>query len=150
MRWLMADATLEVARPADAVWAFVTDVAKLPLWVEGVSEPDLTSAPPLALGSMVRSRYTYRNRSHEMAYTVSGFEPGRRFELYAPAGPFPVRLRLELRPAGSGVSVRKTTEAGSDGVLTAALFLLTGPLARRMMRKQIRRELAALKAALED
>ena len=47
------------------------------------------------------------------------------------------------------MTLEKTTRAGSDGMITSAMFLLLGPLLRRMMRKQMSKELARCKAACE-
>ena len=42
MRWLAATTSVEIERPIDDVWAFVTDIGNMPHWVDGVSEAVLT------------------------------------------------------------------------------------------------------------
>jgi len=149
MRWLATTSAVEVDRPVEAVWEFVTEVANLPRWVRGVSEPALTSGGPLGVGSTLRSQYRYAGRSHELAYVVTGCDAPGWLSIRSTAGPFPVELSLALTPVGSGVRVEKRTNAGSDGWATAASFVLLGPLLRWTMRRQMGKELAGLKGWLE-
>ena len=145
MRWLVTTASVEIERPIEAVWGYVTEVANMPRWVRGVSEPALTSGGPLGVGSTLRSRYTYAGRTHELAYVVMGWDAPGRLSIRSMAGPFPV----VLTPVGSGVRVEKRTNAGSDGWVTSASFVLMGPLLRWMMRRQMGKELAGLRGSLE-
>ena len=85
-----------------------------------------------------------------MHYVVTAFEPPTRYALKSTEGPYPVELTLRLdAAAGGAVRIAKTTRAGSDGRVTSAMFLLLGPLLRRLMRRQIAKELARCKAAVE-
>ncbi len=155
MRWLSATASVEIDRPIETVWAFVTDLANMPQWVDGVSEPAFfpgAGPEPSALGPGVpfTSRYTYAGRTHTMHYVVTAFEPPGRYALESTEGPYPVELTLRLDAApGGATTLAKTTRAGSDGPVTSAMFLLFGPLLRRLMRRQIAKELARCKAACE-
>ena len=155
MRWLGATASAEIDQPIDVVWAFVTDLTNMPHWVDGVSEPVLApgaGAEPSGLreGVPFTSRYTYAGRTHTMHYVVTAFEPARRYALKSTEGPSSVELTLRLdAAAGGAVRIAKTTRAGSDGRVTSAMFLLLGPLLRRLMRRQIAKELARCKAAVE-
>ena len=155
MRWLAATTSVEIERPIDDVWAFVTDIGNMPHWVDGVSDAALTpgadpAASRLAVGTPFMSQYTYAGRRHTMEYVVTVLEPPGHYALESTAGPYPVELRLRLATgAGGAVTLEKTTRAGSDGMITSAMFLLLGPLLRRMMRKQISKELARCKAACE-
>jgi uncharacterized protein YndB with AHSA1/START domain len=155
MRWLSATATAEIDRPIESVWAFVTDLANMPHWVDGVSEPAVApglepSPSGLHPGVPFTSRYTYAGRTHTMHYVVTAFEPPTRYALKSTGGPYPVELTLRLdAAAGGAVRLAKTTRAGSDGRVTSAMFLLLAPLLRRLMRRQIAKELARCKAACE-
>ncbi len=155
MRWLAAVTSVEIDRPIDDVWAFVTDIGNMPHWVDGVSEPALTpgadaAASPLEAGTPFTSRYTYAGRTHTMHYVVTDLEPPTHYALKSTEGPYPVELRLRLSSGADGATtLEKTTRAGSDGVVTSAMFLLFGPLLRRMMRRQMSKELARCKAAVE-
>ena len=155
MRWLSATASAGIDRPFGTVWAFVTDLGNMPHWVDGVSEPaflpDAGPEPPaLGRGVPFTSRYTYAGRTHAMHYVVTAFEPPGRYALESTEGPYPVELTLRLDAApGGATTLAKTTRAGSDGRVTSAMFLLFGPLLRRLMRRQIAKELARCKAACE-
>ena len=68
MRWLAATTSVEIERPIDDVWAFVTDIGNMPHWVDGVSEAILTpeadaAASGLAVGTPFMSQYTYAGRT---------------------------------------------------------------------------------------
>ena len=155
MRWLAATTSIEIERPIDDVWAFVTDIGNMPHWVDGVSDAAVTAgadaaASGLEAGTPFMSQYTYAGRRHTMEYVVTDLEPPGHYALKSTEGPYPVELTLRLDAApGGAVRLTKTTRAGSDGVITSAMFLLLGPLLRRMMRKQMAKELARCKAACE-
>lgn len=99
MRWLSATATIEIERPIEEVWGFVADLENMPHWVKGVSEPALTSDPPLAEGSAFTSLYTYARRTHQIDYEVTAFDAPRRYAVKSTGGPYPFEGALDLASA---------------------------------------------------
>ena len=109
MRWLAATTSVEIERPIDDVWAFVTDIGNMPHWVDGVSEAILTpeadaAASGLEVGTPFMSQYTYAGRRHTMEYVVTVLEPPGHYALESTEGPYPVELTAAARrraPAGA-------------------------------------------------
>ena len=61
---------------------------------------------------------------------------------------FPFEGTLELEETEGGTRVRNTITAGSDSGFTTFMFTVLAPLCRRMMRKQLAKELDRLAVGL--
>ena len=147
---ISASAELEIARPIEEVWAYVSDVRHQDAWVDGMSESELVGAGEVRRGSEIRGVYTYGGGSAPVTMTVTEFRAPRLLAFEAAEGPFPFRGALELDRRGSSATyVRNTMTAGSDHVFTTLMFRLLPFVVRPMMAKQLRKELGQLKAILE-
>jgi hypothetical protein len=135
-------------QPIEEVFAFVASVEHMGHWVNGVSEPRRTSEGPFGVGSTFASKYTYGNKTHDIAYVVTAHDPPTRHAVRSTAGPFPFEGVVTLEPVGRGTRITNTIDAGADSTFTSVIFVLFGPLVRMMMRQQLRKELQSLKAAL--
>ena len=129
---------------------FAAKVENMARWFTGVTEPRLTSDGDYGAGSTFASKYTYGGKTHDMAYEVVAYSPPVQHGFKSTSGPFPVQAYLELRSVGSDTEVTHTIDAGSDSTITSVMFALLGPFLKIMMRKQLRRELANLKVAVES
>ena len=137
-----------VDRPIQEVWEFVSDFKNMEGWVDGVSD----LKPPegeLGIGSTFASKYTYGNRTHDITYEVTAFDPPLHIAMKSTSGPFPFEGTLTLEKWGDGTKVTNTIEAGSDSLFTTVTFVVLRPLIGMMMRKQLRKELRQLKAIVE-
>ena len=102
-----------VDRPIQEVWEFVSDFKNMEGWVDGVSD----LKPPegeLGIGSTFASKYTYGNRTHDITYEVTAFDPPLHIAMKSTSGPFPFEGTLTLEKWGDGTKVTNTIEAGSD------------------------------------
>ena len=88
-------------------------------------------------------------KTHTIDYEVTAYEPQRHFATQSTEGPFPFQGELDLERVGQGTKVTNTIDAGSDGLFTTITFKLLGPLVRISMRRQLHKELVALKSILE-
>ncbi len=150
MRWLEATVKIEVRDPIAEVFGFAADATNMDRWVTGVSERELTSDGEYGVGTTLRSKYTYGGRTHEITYEVMEYDPPRRHAMKSTSGPFPFVSTLDLGVAGEGGNrVANTIRAGSDQWFTSVMFVTMAPFLRMMMRRQLRRELSALKEVLE-
>lgn len=149
MRWLEATTSVEIARPPEAVWAFVSDLRQMPHWVRGVSDPEPTSGGAWGVGSTFRSQYRSAGRTHRVEYEVTEFAAPERYGVRTTAGPFPFEGRLSLAGTSRGTAVLKSTRAGSDGRVTSWMFAALGWGLRWAMRRRLRGELGDLKARVE-
>lgn len=146
MRWLEATVKIEIRKPIDEVFGFAADATNIDRWVTGVSEPERTPDGDYSVGTTLRSKYTYGGRMHEITYEVTEYDPPRRHAMKSTSGPFPFVGTLDLGAGGEGgIRVTNTIWAGSDQWFTSVMFVTMAPLLRMMMRRQLRRELSALK-----
>lgn len=142
-----ASATIDINRPIDDVFAYISDPENMETWAEGVSDVRVTD-DPTEVGSRFESAYTYGGRTVEMAYEVTTCEPPTRYSIRG-AGPFPFDGELTLTEQGDVTRVRHTIDAASDGLVTSIMFTVFAPLTRRMMAKRLREELEALRSELD-
>jgi len=147
---VQASVSIIIERPIAAVFAFAANVENMDKWVVGVTEPRRTSDGQFGVGSTFFSKYTYAGKTHDINYVVTAYDPPRRQAVKSTSGPFPFVGTIELEAAGSGTKITNTIDAGSDSAATSAIFFLCGPLLRRMMRKQLRKELEELKKNVES
>ena len=84
-----------------------------------------------------------------MDHEVHSFDPPTSFGTRSTEGPFAYEGTLVLTEADGDTTVSNTMEVGSDSWMTSVMFAVLGPLTRRMMRGQLRKELKALEEELE-
>ncbi|MDE2993592.1 MAG: SRPBCC family protein [Chloroflexota bacterium] len=146
---MKAGTSIVVERPIEDVWAFVANIENMDQWVVGVSEPRLSNGRDIGVGATYTSKYTYAGKTHTIDYEVTAYEPQQHFATQSTEGPFPFQGELDLERVGQGTKVTNTIDAGSDGLFTTITFKLLGPLVRISMRRQLHKELVALKNILE-
>ena len=145
-----ASASILIKRDRREVFEFIADPANQESWVEGVSGPEVTSEGEFGKGSTYESDYTYEGKTHHIRYQVTVYDPHRAFGVKSMEGPYPFHGLVTLEKDREGTFVTNTIDAHSDGVGTSIMFGVFGPLLRKNMSKQLRRELEALKAHLES
>src|SRR3954466_9081191 len=96
----MASATVEIARPPEEVFAFVTDPAKLSVWQDAGEVQQLTEGPVRA-GTRFREVHKVMGRRRVGLTEVVECDPGRVFHIRVVEGP-PVDGRWEFAPTRSG------------------------------------------------
>ncbi len=142
-------ASVIVDKPIGEVWAFVSDVRNMDRWVRGASDTQAPSGGAMGAGSAFTGKYTYRGRTFDVNYRISDYEPESRFGTESTEGPFQYSGVVTLESADGATRVTNTLEAGSDGAATSLMFKLMGPLLRWGMRRQIAKELGAMKRVIE-
>lgn len=146
---MRASASILIHKPVEQVFDYVANVEKMDEWVIGVSEPRRTSPGDYDAGSTFTSKYAYGGKTHVIDYETIEFDPPWRHAVRATRGPFPFEGAVDLEQTPGGTLVTNTIDAGPDGRATRIIFALAGPLLRRLMRKQLLRELEKLRERLE-
>ncbi|WP_338729303.1 SRPBCC family protein [Haladaptatus sp. DJG-WS-42] len=146
---MQSSASIDIAQPVQDVYAYISSVENMANWVDGVSNVQHVSGEPDEEGATYTSDYTYGGRTTEMTYEITTAEPPNRFAMVG-TGPFPFEGELLLTATPSGTRVTNTIEAGADGRFTKAMFTVFRPVMRRMMARQLGKELAILKRHLES
>ncbi|HTE06172.1 MAG TPA: SRPBCC family protein [Planctomycetota bacterium] len=140
-----ADGEIEIGRAPAQVFAWVTDPARAPEWLEGCTE--LALQPPGAWGAGAALRYAHRLGGHEgrMDGFVTTYEPPRALVMRFADAMFAVTVSLRLHPAGAGTRVEHAVAIEPKGF---AGRLMT-PLIRAGSSRQVLANLARLKRLLE-
>lgn len=141
---MKAESSIIINRPAEAIWPYLVDSDKGPLWNPATLEIRLTSEPPLRKGSTYVWVGQWLGRHIESNSEVTEFEPGRKFAYRIVSGPFPGAATTTLAPIDGGTQVTIISEGEVGG-----FFKLAEPVMARMSRRQIEGMLANLKDLLE-
>jgi carbon monoxide dehydrogenase subunit G len=132
---------LEIERPPDDVYAFLSDPENLPRWQSEVLEVRRES------DTRFREVRTFVGRRIESTLEVTAAEPGREFSLRSASGPVRFSVRHLVEPAGEG---RTRLRVVGDTEGAGGLFKLGGPLLRRAAQRRFQEDFARLKALLES
>lgn len=137
---------VEIARPVDEVFAFVTDPAHLPEWQTNTVEIQADPPGPLRLGSRTHEVHEVPfGRRVEEDVEVVGFEQDRLLDLHITDGPIPVDGRWEFE----GTDDRTRIHFEAHGELHGAMRLAE-PLLQLGIKRQMRADHQRLKERLES
>jgi len=137
-------ASIEIARPPEAVAAYQFDPANDPAWIGGVNRAERLTEGPTSTGSRVRRLGSFLGRPIEWVMDVVELVPARRMSMHAIKSPFPMDVTYELDPSaiGTRASIRIRGEA-------RGMYGLMGPLTPFMVRRSVQSDLGRLKRAVE-
>jgi uncharacterized protein YndB with AHSA1/START domain len=137
-------ASIEIARPPEAVAAYEFDPTNDPHWIGGVKSAERLTDGPIDVGSRVRRLGAFLGRPIEWVMDVVEHVPARRLAMHAIRSPFPMDVTYELTPSATGTSasIRIHGEAGGA-------YGLLGPLTPLLVRRSVQSDLRRLKQALE-
>jgi carbon monoxide dehydrogenase subunit G len=134
--------TIEIARPPEDVFAFVTDLDNLPRWQPTVRE--LSWDGEVAEGSTFEETREMLGRRATSRLEVTRLDRPREFAIRVVEGP--VRLTVRHLFEASGDGTRLTLEAEGE---SGRLLRLAAPLAERAAARQARHDLDRLRTLLE-
>ena len=139
---LRAELTIEIARSAEDVFAYLTDVDKLPEWQGSVVSSRADG--PLKEGSRIVEQRVLLGHEGETELEVTSYEPGRRFALRTVRGPVNLTIDHELEEAGGETRLHVTAAGKPDG-----LFRFAARAVEAKARHELRRDFERLKANLQ-
>jgi carbon monoxide dehydrogenase subunit G len=137
-----AEVVVDIARSPEEVFAYLTDVANLPVWQSGVHSAELEGE--LHAGSRIRESRHMLGRELTTTLEIEEYVPSQLFTLRALDGPIAFSVRHELEPSGGGTRLTVTGE-GDAGLLPG---FAAGVMARRA-EKQFQKDFERLKRLLE-
>jgi uncharacterized protein YndB with AHSA1/START domain len=133
-----------IDRPAEEVFAFVSDVRNDPQWHTDILEAEYDAAGPLMTGAAFRTRFKPFMGLSEGTGTITAFEPPRRVVLTEQMGKFKPVLTLTVEPDGGGSRITRRLDMEPHGMLR-----IMAPFTGGMMRKRNAAFLTNLKRILE-
>jgi uncharacterized membrane protein len=136
---------VEIDRPVEEVFAFVTDPARLPEWQANTVSAAAEAEGPMRTGTRLREVHRApMGRNLESVVEVARYEPNRHFDLRIVDGPMPIHGDFAFAPANGGTRLELTAHGQPGGAMR-----LAQPLLSRALARQFRRDLARLKERLE-
>jgi len=137
---------VEVARPVQEVFAYVTDLERLGEWQPNLVSVTKETEGPMGEGTRLREvRRGPFGRNVEAQVEISAYEPNRRFDLRVVSGPLPIDGSHELHDAGGGTRIDFVAQGQPGGALR-----LAEPLLRRVLRRQFESYYRRLTEVLES
>jgi uncharacterized protein YndB with AHSA1/START domain len=136
--------TVTIRRPAEEVFAFLTDFENVPLWNYAIDETRKTSPGPVGVGTTYRQVRSVPSRSVE-EFEVTTFNPPRRVEIQGAIGPFQARIRYALDAMGEATKLTNAVELTPSSIASTLL----GPLAVQRVKAAVASNLEVLKRVLE-
>jgi uncharacterized membrane protein len=140
-----ASTSIEIERPADDVFAFVSDFPNNSRWQRGQRSCRWTSDPPLRVGSTYDQHARFLGRDMVNAFRVIELEPGRRIAFTSTSGTFPLTIIRTVEAIGPRRSRFTEHVRGEPG----GFFRIAEPLLRPLVRATIKRDFPRLKGLLE-
>jgi carbon monoxide dehydrogenase subunit G len=134
--------TVVIECPPAEVFAYLTDVAKLPEWQSSASE--VTVEGEMGLGARVHEVRSLLGRRGESTLEVTEFEPDRKFSLRVVSGPLPFEVQHTLSEEDGGTRLDWVGEADTSKFPRIAVRMVAGAV-----EAQFKSDLERLKTLLE-
>jgi len=141
---MKVEKNIVVERPIEKVFAFLTDVHKVKLWlpIESIRQ---TSSGPLGVGSTFTQETQFMGQRFETTSEVTRYEPPHVFVLKMVQGPFSLTNSMYCEPTDTGgTSLTIVGEADPGPAMT-----LLGPLVAQFVTRQMDTQVNLLKHVLE-
>ena len=137
---------VEIARPAEDVFAYLEEVENNPAWLRGMRSCTWTTPPPRGLGSRYDQVAAFVGKEIRTTFVVTAHEPGRLVTITSLEGSsFPLTVtRLVEATGATSCRVTETVESDPSG-----FYRVATPLLRLMVRRNIVRDYGTLKRLLE-
>jgi uncharacterized protein YndB with AHSA1/START domain len=140
-----AEHTVVIRRPPEEVFAFLTDLSRVPEWQSGAVEVRGPDAD-LGVGTTYVEVLKFLGKRIEATIQVTEYEPGRRFSIKTLSGPIPFQVQHTLTPSDGGGTTLSVTLEGEPG----RFFRLAEPLVVRNAQRQVEGDFATLKRMVEE
>ena len=140
------ETSIEIGRPLEAVFAFVSDPRNEPQWRKSVTVKEFRVTPdgPPAVGTQVRAVASLLGVKLEATSQITALEPNRSYSLKGSSGPASLEVTWRFEAMGEGTRLSGTFQAEPGGV-----FKMAGPLFASQAKKQMETDLQWLKELLE-
>jgi len=140
---MQVELTIEISRPPDDVFEYLTDVKHLTRWQKSLL--DARADGPLREGTRIVEKRSLFGREAETELEVTALEPARRLTLKTVRGPVELEVDHQLEPNGSGTRLHVTAAGKAKGALRFA-----GPAVAAGARQELKHDFERLKALLEE
>lgn len=133
--------TVEIARPAADVFAYIADAENNPKWQNGMVSCTWTSDEKLLKGATIAQEARFLGRAIVTTFVVTDYQPGRSISIESIVSTFPIQVTRSVESTGAGCVVTAHVRGQPSGLLK----LFSG-----MVPKAVRKDYDALKVLLES
>ena len=132
--------TSEIARPADEVFAYVTDPRTMPEWQQGCVSGRLDT-PTTSIGSKCTTVRAIGGREREVTTEITEYDPPRRWADRGIDGPIRAIVAVTVEPLADGSRSRLTIDLDftGHGIGKVLVPLVVRRQAAREMPENMRR-----------
>ncbi len=142
---MRVEESIEINRPLEEVFNYVSDVGNYPEWMAHALEVRKDTPGPPQQGDRFIVAIKSIGRRFETPYERTSYEPNRRYTDRATGGPVPnQRWACAFQEVPGGTRLTRAVDAEPGGLLK-----LLEPLQKRAAERQLRRDLKTLKDVLE-
>ncbi len=138
--------SIEINRPAEAVFKCLTDISQAPSWRPNLSIRDF-SGEPFMVGTTWSEVTKFMGREVVVNFEVTDLEAGQHFVTKQEGAGVSGNLDWNISPGTDGGS---TFTLSFDGVLSGWIASLATGMLRNQAQKDMKRDLANLKSKLES
>jgi uncharacterized membrane protein len=138
------ESSVQINRPVEEVFAFVTNIDNLPLWAGPVTEAKQTSEGPIGVGTTQTQSAQFLGRQLETTQEVTAYELNKKLSTKSTSGLLPLEVHYTFEPVGGGTRVKLEGNLDAGG-----FFKLAEPVAGRMLKRQTASDAQTLKELLE-
>lgn len=135
-----------IGRDRADVAAYASDPSNAPEWYANIDSIEWETEPPVARGSRMAFVARFLGRSLTYTYEVVDLVPDGRLVMRTAHGPFPMETTYTWTTTPTGATRMTLRNRGEP----AGFSTLTAPFMATAMRRANRRDLAKLKALLEE
>jgi uncharacterized membrane protein len=135
---------VEIARPVAEVFAYVTDMERLPEWQTTALSGRLESER-MEKGARIVEVRKVLGRELQSTMDVTAYEPERRFAVEVADGPVMYRADETFEDAGGRTRVRIVFEGEPAGY-----FPMSDELVEHQIRRELEEDFRSLKLVLES
>jgi hypothetical protein len=138
------EGTVIIKGPADKVFAYTTEAKSWPKWHGAIPEAEQTSKGQMGVGTTFRGKSRMMGQTSEWTAKMTEYEPYKRWGKVIDSGSLVIDDKLVCDPAEGGTRLTMVYDVKVGGILKLLL-----PMIISSMRKQLKLDLANLKAILE-
>jgi carbon monoxide dehydrogenase subunit G len=138
--------SVEIRRPVETVFEFLSDLGNAPKWQRGVIESRRTSEGPMRVGTQFRETVRTMGMRFEALCEVTAFDPPRKFSMTADGRLIHYEGDFHFEPIAGGEATRLSVSAS---IKMKGLWRVLEWMAGREIRKESLAELEGIKNALE-
>jgi len=140
-----AEESIFVERPIEEVFAYLTDLDRVPEWQTNVLFLQLQSPGGLRTGARLVELRKFLGRKVESVVEVSEYQPPHRYTIRVQSGPIPFEISNVLSESGGGTRIDAAVE-GEPG----RFFGLVEWRVVKAVERELWNSLATLKDILES